>query len=159
MFDDGMAYQKNINDTTIEIIPWENKKYGKLKEFVRDTLYAVYEETGGFTPIVHEEGFFNVQTNKGYILKMDSKMNIITAYPEKDIYRQCFKQGKHIGIYRPSRKKGYDVWIVREQGFPEMHITQKVGAIGCTNDYVYIIDENTIRYFSLENCIPGAKEQ
>lgn len=159
MFDDGMAYQKNINDTTIEIIPWENKKYGKLKEFVRDTLYAVYEETGGFTPIVHEEGFFNVQTNKGYILKMDSKMNIITAYPEKDIYRQCFKQGKHIGIYRPSRKIGYDVWIVREQGFPEMHITQKVGAIGCTNDYVYIIDENTIRYFSLENCIPGAKEQ
>lgn len=159
MFDDGMAYQKNINDTTIEIIPWENKKYGKLKGFVRDTLYAVYEETGGFAPIVHEEGYFNVQTDKGYILKIDRKLNIMTAYPEKDIYRQCFKQRQHVGIYRPSRKKGYDVWIVREQGFPEIHITQKVGAIGSTNDYIYVINENTIRYFRPDTCIQNPSQQ
>lgn len=153
MFDDGMAYQKNINDSVINITPWDTKKYGKLKSFVRDTLYAVYEETGGFTPIVHEDGFFNVSTDKGYVIKVDKHLNIMNVYPSKNIYNTCFKRGKYVGIYRPSKKKGYDVWIIREQGFPEIHITQNVGAIGCTDDYVYVIDKNTIRYFCLENAI------
>lgn len=146
---DGSVYQHDIRDTLISTAQWDTKKYGRLKTFVRDTLYTPHEATGGFMPIECGYGYFNIFTDKGYVVTVDNNLNIKKVYAEKDIYNICFKKNNCVGVYQKKKKKGLDIWIIRKQGLPMVHITQDVETIGCTDNLVYITNKNTIKFLEI----------
>lgn len=120
MFDDGITYQ-DINDSTVNMTPWDKEKYGRLAGIVNDTLYAYHETDKAFTPVAFDGQNCPVITDKGYVVIVDPRLNIVDAYAPENIYWPFTKYNGYtcVGWRREGKS---DFWLVDNLGLPISHI-------------------------------------
>ncbi len=148
LFDDGLAYQ-NVVDTTVSRHRWDVDKYGKLYQFVTDTVYVINSMKGNFTPVYFDGANCPVYSDNGHLYIVDKDLNIKADYPDNLIYRPCIRMKDYYCV-----NKGYDFWVIHKIGLPITHFNTFVRHgeyIG--NKLTLLTDNNDLLFIDLDKAI------
>jgi len=148
LFDDGLAYQ-NVVDTTVSRHSWDVEKYGKLYQFVTDTVYAIDSIKGNFTPVYFDGVNCPVYSDNGHLYVVDKDLNIKTDYPENLIYTPCVRMKDYFCV-----NKDDDFWFIHKLGLPVIHFNTVVrhGEI-IGKKLTLLTDKNDLLFIDLDKAI------
>ena len=146
MFDDGLAYKPNLNDSTVEITPWNVQQYGRLYNLVKYDLYTSHQMNSMFMPISFDGANCPVMTERGDVHVVNEHLDIRTTYPAATIYRPIGRYADHVFIYR---SRPSEMWMIQQEGFPEMKITTTVRTFGVANGVLIIQGDNQIMFVKI----------
>ncbi|MBQ8046568.1 MAG: hypothetical protein IJ196_01405 [Prevotella sp.] len=145
LFNDGMACQ-HFEDSLVNINTWDVGQYGKLYEFLPDTLYAYHDNDRAMRPLAFD-GFscpvyaYNDKTHQASIFVIDEKLSIIDQFPYENTYRPL---ARHNGYLFVADQHG-DAWVIHEFGLPVAHATRNdIKSVGMFNDYIYMLAQNAL---------------
>ena len=148
LFDDGLAYKKELDDSTVTISPWDVKEYSRLREIVTYPVYAYYKLKSMFDVIASDGIYFPVITESGDIFMVDRELRISERYPAYSLYWPICKVGDRMCVYSPSARK-QDIWLVSLQGIPEVQLTIPVRGVGIADGKLYLSNESRLYYLPL----------
>ena len=74
LFDDGLAYKHELDDSTVTVSPWDVKKHGQLSAIITQPVYTYYNLKSMFDVIATDGTFFPVITEKGDIFMVDRNL-------------------------------------------------------------------------------------
>ena len=146
LFDDGLAYKRELNDSTVTISQWDVEKYGKLEAIITQPVYAYYNLKDMFDVIASDGIFFPVMTESGDIFMVDRDLRISERFPAYSLYWPICKVGDRMCVYSPSSRR-QDIWLVSLQGIPEIQMTITIRGIGIAGGKLFLFNDD--RMFSL----------
>ena len=149
LFDDGLAYKKELDDSTVTISPWDVKEFSRLKEIVTQPVYAYYNLKSMFDVITSDGIYFPVITESGDIFMVDRELRISQRYPAYSLYWPICMVGDRMCVYSPSARK-QDIWLVSLQGIPEVQLTIPIHGVGIADGKLYLSNESRLYYLPLE---------
>jgi len=118
--DSALVYQ-NVVDTTVSRHDWNVEKYGKLYQFVTDTVYVIDSIKGNFTPVYFDGANCPVYSDNGYLYIVDKDLNIKAEYPNNHIDTPCVRMKDYFCV-----NKGDDFWLIQKLGLPVIHFNTGV---------------------------------
>ncbi len=149
LFDDGMAYQRDINDSVIHITPWNTQEYGKLAACLHSTAYAYNESTHSFEPISYDGHDCPVFTSKGDLMMIDKDLNISKRYDTSVLYGVRFTKDDYACIRKRVTDKLFRYWIIQESGLPIVELTSLFNDMELLEKDVFLVQGNNLIYFEL----------
>jgi hypothetical protein len=140
MFDDGLAYQ-NLNDSVVNIKPWNEKAYGKLVAMPNDTLYAFRKNDEVLTPLHYDLDRCFVITDKDKLLAIGRDLEIKDDYQADNVYWPIIRWENNVlaGFYPEEEGQRPDYWIVHESGLPKAHLTVDPERVRLQKGMLYIM--------------------
>lgn len=150
LFDDGLAYKRELGDSTVTISPWDVKEHGPLSAIITQPVYAYYHLKSMFEPIATDGIYFPVITEKGDIFMVDRELRISERFPAYSLYWPLCKVGDRMCIYSPTSRR-QDVWLVSLQGIPEIQLTIPIQGAGIAEGKLYLINNERLYYLPLNN--------
>ena len=137
LFDDALAYKRELNDSAVTISPWQVEEYGKLSGIITQPVYADYKYHGMFELIASDGIFFPVITEKGDILMVDKELRTAEHFPASSLYWPLCMVGDRMCIssYAGGQQ---NVWLVTMQGVPELKLTIPVHRVGIAGNKLYL---------------------
>jgi len=148
LFDDGLVYQ-NVVDTTVSRHDWNVEKYGKLYQFVTDTVYVIDSIKGNFTPVYFDGANCPVYSDNGHLYVVDKDLNIKADYPENLIYTPCVGMKDYFCV-----NKDDDFWFIHKLGLPVTHFNSVVlhgEFVG--KKLTLLTDKNDLLFIDLDKAI------
>ena len=86
LFDDALAYKRELSDSVVTISPWQVEKYGKLSGIITQPVYTDCKYQGMFELIASDGIYFPVITEKGNILMVDKELRTTEHFPASSLY-------------------------------------------------------------------------
>lgn len=148
LFDDGLAYKRELNDSTVTISPWDVKQYGKLRAIITDPVYSYYKLKNMFDVIATDGYHFPVITERGDIYMVDRELNISEHFPANTLYWPICMVGDKMCVYSPS-SSSQDIWLVTLQGMPEIRLTIPLRNIGIAGGKLFLTNSERLYYLPL----------
>lgn len=148
LFDDGLTYKHELDDSTVTVSPWDVKKHGQLSAIITQPVYTYYNLKNMFDVIATDGTFFPVITEKGDIFMVDRNLRISESFPAYSLYWPLCKVGDRMCIYSPTSHR-QDIWLVSLQGFPEIQLTIPVRNVGITGGKLYLSNNERLYYLHL----------
>lgn len=148
LFDKGLAYKRNLNDSTVEITPWDVEKYGKLYSLVKNEIYTSHEMNSMFMPISFDGANCPVMTSKGDVHVVNEHLDIRTTYPAASIYYPMARWNDHVFIYHSYPQS--ELWMIQQEGFPEMKITTTVRSLGVMDHTMIIQGDYQLMFVDID---------
>lgn len=143
LFDDALAYKRELTDSVVTISPWQVQEYGKLYAIITQPVYTNYKFHNMFEPIASDGIYFPVMTEKGDILMVDKELRTADHYPVSSLYWPMCQVGNHMCIY--SNADGQrQVWLVTLQGMPELQLTIPVHRLGIAGNKLYLHNRSAL---------------
>ncbi len=149
LFDDGMAYQRDINDSIIHITPWDTKEHGELVACLHNTAYAYNDSTHCFDPISYDGHDCPVFTSKGNVMLIDKDLNITKNYDASVLYGIRFTKDDYACIRKRVTKGLFRYWIIQESGLPIVELTSIFNDMELLDKDVFLVEGNNLYYFEL----------
>ena len=149
LFDDGLAYKRELNDSTVTISTWDVKQYGKLSSIITEPVYSYYKLKNMFDVIASDGFYFPVMTERGDIYMVDRELNISERFPANTLYWPICMVGDRMCVYSTS-SGAQDVWLVSLQGIPEIQLTIPVRGIGIAGGKLFLSNSERLYYLSLD---------
>ena len=149
LFDDGMAYKRELSDSTVTISPWDVKEHGRLSEIITQPVYAYYHHKSMFDVIASDGIYFPVMTENGDIIMVDKELRTSERFPARSLYWPLCMVGDRMCVYSLSSGK-QDVWLVSLQGVPEIRLTIPIHGVGITGGQLYLNNADHLYYLPLE---------
>jgi len=155
LFDDGLAYKRELNDSTVTTSPWDTKENGKLREIITKPVYSYYKLNNMFDIITSDGFYFPVITERGDIFMVDRELRIAERYPASTLYWPICMVGDRMCVYSETSDK-QDVWLVSLQGMPEMQLTIPVRNIGIAGGKLFLSNSERLYYLPLNHGVDDA---
>ena len=149
LFDDGLAYKHELDDSTVIISPWDVEKHGRLRAIITDPVYSYYRLKSMFDVIATDGNYFPVITQNGDIFMVDRELRISDSYPAESQYWPLCKVGDRMCVYSPT-SHNQDMWLVSLQGVPEIHLTIPIHGVGIAGGKLYLNNDDSLFYLPLE---------
>ena len=150
LFDDGLAYKRELNDSSVIISPWDIKEYGKLRGIITQPVYSYYKLKNMFDVIATDGFYFPVITEKGDIFMVDRELRISERFPSNTLYWPVCVVGDRMCVYSISANR-QDVWLVSLQGLPEMRLTIPIHGVGIAGGKMFLRNDERLYYLPLED--------
>ena len=149
LFDDGLAYKRELNDSSVTISPWNVNEHGRLRSIVTQPVYAHYRLKNMFEVIASDGFHFPVITEKGDIFLVDKELRISTSFPAHSLYWPLCMVGDKMCVYSVSGRE-QDVWLVSLQGIPEIKLTIPIRGVGIAGGKLFLSNDERLYYLPLE---------
>ena len=149
LFDDGLAYKHELNDSTVTISPWDVNEHGRLRSIVTQPVYAHYRLKNMFEVIASDGFHFPVITEKGDIFLVDKELRISTSFPAHSLYWPICMVGDRMCVYSAS-SSAQDIWLVSLQGIPEIKLTIPIRRVGIAGGKLFLSNDERLYYLPLE---------
>lgn len=151
LFNDGVAYQPDINDSIVNITGWDTKTHGDIIRAVRDTVYVFNDKTLYFNPVAFDGTHFPILTEKSGMIVIDKDTNITDQYDETQLYTVRFRKDEFTCVRSLFHENQYhDYWLIKEYGIPLVHFDIPVSDIDMVDNDVYIFFDDNIAYFTVD---------
>ncbi|MBR1401476.1 MAG: PQQ-binding-like beta-propeller repeat protein [Prevotella sp.] len=151
LFDDGMAYQRDINDSIVNVNPWDSKQYGKLAGIVHDTIYAYREGEQMFTPIAYDGEQCPVITEKGTVYMVNRDLQQQESFDIGQIYVPMIEADNYMLAAR--LHVSMDYWLVHKLGMPIAHITIPIRDAIRIGNKIYMLTAKDLVCMEVDNLI------
>lgn len=148
LFDDGLTYKRELNDSTVIISPWDIKEYGKLRAIITQPVYSYYKQKNMFDVIATDGIYFPVITDRGDIFMVDRELRISERFPANTLYWPICTVGDKMCVYSAS-SNSQDIWLVSLQGLPEMQLTIPIRGIGIAGGKLFLRNDERLYYLPL----------
>ena len=148
LFDDGLAYKHELDDSTVTISPWDVKEYSQLRAIITEPVYANYNLKSMFDFIASDGIFFPVITDNGDIFMVDKELRKSEHFPAYSLYWPICTVGDRICVYSPSSRR-QDIWLISLQGIPEIQLTIPIRGIGIAGGRLYLNNDNYLYHLPL----------
>ena len=149
LFDDGLSYKKELDDSTVTVSSWDVKSYGRLRAIITTPVYTYYKLKSMFD-IVASDGFhFPIITENGDVFLVDKELHISERFPAHTLYHPICMVGNSMCVYSPFCDQ-QDIWLVSFQGIPEIRMTVPIHNIGIADRKLYLSNSNSLYYLPLE---------
>lgn len=145
MFDDGLAYQ-HMQDSVVNIQPWNVEAEGRLTWLPSDTVYAFRKNDALLTPLYSSDNHCVVATSKGKMLVVDSQLKITDDYEAANHYDKVLSWG-NLRVVRAilNPDEGIDdFWLIDKEGAPKAHFTVPISSLKVVGHTLYILSENKV---------------
>ena len=149
LFADGLAYKRELNDSSVTISPWNVNEHGRLRSIVTQPVYAHYRLKNMFEVIASDGFHFPVITEKGDIFLVDKELRISTSFPAHSLYWPLCMVGDKMCVYSVSGNE-QDVWLVSLQGIPEVKLTIPIRGVGIAGGKLFLSNDERLYYLPLE---------
>lgn len=149
LFDDGLAYKRDLNDSTVTISPWDVKKHSQLGAIITQPVYTYYNLKGMFDVIASDGIYFPVITESGDIFMVDRDLRISERFPAYSLYWPICMVGDRMCVSSPYSRR-QDIWLVSLQGMPEMQFTITLRGVGIAGGKLFLTNEDNLYYLSLD---------
>lgn len=149
LFDDGLAYKHNLNDSIVTISPWNVKENGRLRSIITQPVYAHYKMKSMFDVIASNGIYFPVITEHGDIFMVDKQLRISERFPAQSLYWPLCMVGDRMCIYSNSNQK-QDIWLTSLQGVPEIQLTIPIRRVGIAGGKLYLNNAERLYYLPLD---------
>lgn len=149
LFDDGLAYKRDLNDSTVTISSWDVKEHGQLGAIITQPVYSYYKLKNMFDVIASDGFYFPVITSNGDIYMVDKELRISERYPANTLYWPICKVGDRMCVYSTSSDT-QDVWLVSLQGIPEIQLTVPIRGIGIAGGKLFLTNSERLYYLPLD---------
>lgn len=108
LFDDGLTYKHELDDSTVTVSPWDVKKHGQLSAIITQPVYTYYNLKSMFDVIATDGTFFPVITEKGDIFMVDRNLRISESFPAYSLYwRSLQGWGPNVYLFAYQPSAGY----------------------------------------------------
>ena len=144
LFDDGMAYKKNLTDSIVDVTPWDAKANGSLSELVTIPVYAWGNLDSMFELIATDGYYYPVFTSDGSIFMVDHHLHICNHYSCSSLYIPITSVGDRLCVTALTGQP--DMWLISVDGIPEIHITAPCRRVGLAGGFFFLHDENRLMY-------------
>ena len=143
LFDDALAYKRELSDSVVTISPWQVEKYGKLSGIITQPVYTDCKYQGMFELIASDGIYFPVITEKGNILMVDKELRTTEHFPASSLYWPRCMVGDRMCIssYAGGQQ---NVWLVTLQGVPELKLTIPVNRVGIAGNKFYLQNDHAL---------------
>ncbi len=143
LFDDALAYKRELTDSVVTISPWQVEKHGRLSGIITQPVYADYKYKGMFELIASDGIYFPVITEKGDILMVDKELRTADHFPASSLYWPLCMVGDRMCIssYAGGQQ---NVWLVTMQGVPELKLTIPVHRVGIAGNKLYLHNDRAL---------------
>ena len=149
LLDDGLAYKRDLNDSTVVISPWDVKEHGKLREIITQPVYAYYKLKSMFDLIATNGIYFPVITDSGDIYMVDKELRTSECFPAHSLYWPLCMVGDRMCVYSPSSRK-QDIWLTSLQGVPEIQLTIPIRGVGIAGGRLFLNNDDCLYYLPLD---------
>ena len=149
LFDDGLAYKHELDDSVVTVSPWDVKEYGSLIAIVTRPVYSYYRLKNMFDVIASNGFYFPVITENGDIYLVDRELRISQKFPAKSLYWPLCQVGDYMCVYSPESSQ-QDIWLVSLQGIPEIKFTIPIRGAGIAGGKLYLGNDERLYYLPLE---------
>ena len=143
LFDDALAYKRELADSVVTISPWNVEQHGKLSGIITQPVYADFKYHGMFELIASDGIYFPVITEKGDILMVDKELRTADHYPASSLYWPLCMVGDRMCISSYAGGS-QNVWLVTLQGVPELKLTIPVHRAGIAGNKLYLHNERAL---------------
>ena len=150
LFDDGLAYKRELDDSTVIISPWDVKENGQLRAIITQPVYAYYKLKNMFDVIATDGIFFPVITDRGDIFMVDKELRISERFPEYSLYWPLCMVGDRMCVYSSSDSRRQDVWLITTQGVPEIQLLIPIREVGIAGGKLFLSNSTRLYYLPLE---------
>ena len=152
LFDDGLAYKHDLNDSTVTVSPWDVKKYGKLCGFCKDVFYAYYHLKNMFDVISYDGNSFPVVTENSNIYVVDRNLRVSDNYPVYSLYKPVMMIGDRMCV-KSVVNEVRDVWLTTIQGVPEIKLTVPVLGMDVIQNKLYLCNYDCLYCLPLDDSV------
>ena len=148
LFDDGLAYKRELDDSLVTISKWNVDKYDRLREIITQPMYA-YDSHNNIFEIIATDGiYFPLITESNNIFMVDRELEISKQFSSNSLYWPICKIGDKMCVCAFSNTK-QDIWLISFLGIPEMRFTIPIHGIGVTSGKLYFNDDKHLYSFPL----------
>lgn len=145
LFDDGMALQQ-LNDSVVNMSPWDVAQYGRIQMALPDTLFARHDGERVLRPIAFD-GLscpvlsYHSATKKAAVFIVDRELKVVDQFP----YEQLYFPHAHYNNYYLVTGQGGDCWVVSQYGLPSSHVNlSRVKGFAACKDYLYMLRQDCL---------------
>ena len=143
LFDDALAYKRELTDSVVTISPWQVENHGRLSAIITQPVYADYKYHGMFELIASDGIYFPVITEKGDIIMVDKQLRTADHFPASSLYWPLCMVGDRMCISSYAGGK-QNVWLVSMQGVPELKLTIPVHRVGIAGNKLYLQNDRAL---------------
>lgn len=133
-----------------ELIPWDKSVYGHPVAIPYTKSYTFRDEDKKLTPLEFNADRSVVITNKNKILVVNHKLQVEETFPADNSYTIYQHNGKYSFVGTNS-KKGFDFWIVDNDGNAKLHFTEPVQAADLQGDTLYLLSGTRLLWMKLSD--------
>ncbi len=149
LFDDGLVFQSDINDSIVSVADWDWQKKGKIREAVHDTIFVMDEKTHVLSPVWCNWKELPMLLENGSVVVVDKNLKEVAAYPRDNVYFELFSTDRYRFVSRQYDKTSYDVWVLGlGDDKRQVHLTKKVNQVWMHGNHVYYTTNRAFGYFS-----------
>lgn len=145
MFDDGLAYKSNLRDSAVNIVPWDQQRYGQLTSMAHSTVYVRYRLKGTFEPFDFDGQNCMVMTDRGDAYVVNERLDIWEHYNNDQLYMPLHRQDDRVWIYH--RYPQPELLLIHKLGLPELRVTVPARRVAFGRDSVFLISHSRIYMF------------
>ena len=149
LFDDGLAYKHELDDSTVIVSPWNVKEHSPLRAIITLPVYAYYKLKNMFDVIATDGIYFPVMTENGDIFMVDRELRISESFPAYSLYWPLCMVGNRMCVYSTSSSK-QDIWLVTLQGIPEIQLTIPIHGVGIAGGKLFLNNDERLYYLPLD---------
>lgn len=149
LFDDGLAYKRELDDSTVTVSPWDVKEHGQLSAIITQPVYTNYNLKNMFDVIASDGIYFPVITESGNIFMVDKELRISEHFPAYSLYWPLCTVGDRMCIYSPTSRR-QDIWLVSLQGLPEIQLTIPIRGVGIAGGKLFLNNDERLYYLPLD---------
>ncbi|MBP5782713.1 MAG: hypothetical protein J6W04_04155, partial [Bacteroidales bacterium] len=149
LFDDGLAYKHELDDSTVTVSPWDVKEHSQLRAIITQPVYAYYNLKSMFDVIVTDGVHFPVITENGDIFMVDRELRISETFPAYSLYWPLCMVGDWMCVYSPTSRR-QDIWLVSLQGIPEIQLTIPIRGVGIAGGKLFLNNDERLYYLPLD---------
>ena len=147
--DDGLVFQRDINDSEINMSEWDTKK-GLITEAVRDTIYVKNDSTRRLDPIWCDWKQLPVKLNNGNVVVVDQRLNEVAFYPREKVYYPLQEDECYLYVCRNRDKNSLEIWMLgRSDVDRQIRLTKGACQVWKYGNMVYYTTERSLCYFEL----------
>lgn len=149
LFDDGLAYKHELDDSVVTISKWNVKDYGHLSKIVTQPIYAHDRFNDIFETIATDGIYFPVITEDNNIFIVDRNLEISKRLSYNSLYWPICKIEDKMCVCNFSGNK-QDIWLISLLGIPEMRFTIPIYGVGAIGGKLYLNNDKHLYYFPLD---------
>lgn len=149
LFDDGLAYKHELDDSTVTVSPWDVKEHSQLRAIITQPVYAYYNLKSMFDVIATDGVHFPVITENGDIFMVDRELRISEIFPAYSLYWPLCMVGDWMCVYSPTSRR-QDIWLVSLQGIPEIQLTIPIRGVGIAGGKLFLNNDERLYYLPLD---------